>query len=246
MGKGDPRSTPPADAAPRPLHPDVASALAAVDQVFGHWASPDETGCQHCYRDEEIAYLRRPGVTIPDRVLFRFASEPAENFDDYPAVARRLLPQLLRGVATGTLPWFDETCLPLAQPALDWHSWPAEEVHAIRGFFKAWWRTALDDVDGSPATILVLVVAIGEEAAAYLERWTPGGIADLHLADLAMSEVLDLLCGSMFSLLDEDDRTRKATSDVCSWLSQFGASRMEALGDPALASECRALAEITR
>lgn len=213
--------------------------------MFGSFASPDEIGCRHCYRDEQIAYLRRPGVTIPDALLGRFASEHSENFDDYPAVVRRLMPQMLRALATDTLELLDEEFFPLARPALDWHSWPAEEVDAVRGFLEAWWSTSLDDPEGYPGSILMIVAAIGEDTAGYLARWTPGGIADLHLVDLAMREVLDLLQGSMYSFLDESDRTRKATSAICSWLSGFGASRMEALGEPWLAAECRRLASVT-
>ncbi|MFD5270622.1 hypothetical protein [Streptomyces sp. NPDC058335] len=80
-----------------------AAALADIDTVFNGFASPDETGCERCFRPEGTAYPRTPYTRLPLDVLRRFLFKTPGHFEDHAAVVRRLLPQTAHALADGAL-----------------------------------------------------------------------------------------------------------------------------------------------
>ncbi|WP_206074506.1 hypothetical protein [Antribacter gilvus] len=242
MGRGDPRRGRTTDVEEPPRLPEgVRPALAVVDRVFGSFSSPDETGCPHCYGEEEIDLLRRPGVPIPDTLLHALTIEEPGHFGDYLAVVRRLMPQMLRAMVRKGLPDTDETCFPLARPEIDWQSWPAEEATAIVAVVDAWWASSLSEPTGDPAKAFDVVAAIGLDVTTYLARWESGPVPDQHLADLARCLVHPMSQAGEHDYPDENPRTREVTSVLYAWLADTGATRLRSLGEHELAEQCELL-----
>ena len=84
---------------------------------------------------------------------------------------KRLLPRFLELFARSVAQIDGEqVCLQLHEAA--WHSWPADEVATIRGFFQALWRFVLGSgVPGEAHVVLRAVVQLEDDLSGYLSAW---------------------------------------------------------------------------
>ncbi|WP_030045160.1 hypothetical protein [Streptomyces resistomycificus] len=206
--------------------PALAAALADIDTVFNGFASPTETGCEHCFDPDETAMLRTPYTRVPGDLLRRFLFKDPLHFADHAAVTRRLLPQTAHAMADGTLDG--------GIGRVDWRAWPAEQAAAVEAFVHAWWRDVLatpeppyaaSEVFETCATILGTVTP-------FLDGWPSDPVADTHFVRCADAWLYDLVSDCSPFRWWDGDVEEAGVAALRAWLSGPGAARLLALGHP--------------
>lgn len=229
--------------------PRLAAALDELRAVFGGMTAAGETGCTHCYSAQDIAFLHRPDVPLPEDLLRMFLHEVPSHFDDHPAVIRRLLPQYGAWLATGG----PGTGLGYAGCGLGrtgWPNWPREQALAVREFIDSWWDDFLRR-ETSPydlTDVFAHCADMGGTLTPLLTRWAAepvGGPNDEELVRACERWVPDLLGDDAGSAIpwwfwpDPEGSLR----ELQLWLAEHAPPRLRAAGaDPDLITRVQLLA----
>jgi hypothetical protein len=220
----------------------LEAALADIDTVFHGFASPGETGCGRCHLPEETAYLRTPHVDMPADVLRMWVYEVSDHFDDHAAAMRRLLPQMARAMADGSLDGIGWGAHGLSR--VNWRSWPAEQAAAVDAFVHAWWQDQLTAPEPPypMEDVFETCASIARTVTPFLDGWVPGPVADGHLAHCVDDWLYDLLSDSDPFRWWYDDSRDAGVAQLRTWLTQQAAPRLRACGQPDLAIRAELLA----
>lgn len=147
---------------------DAASA-GLEGALRGATARADEHNCEcHWGSAEELALLKVPGVEL-DADLLRRTWE-ATDWDDHPAVLRRILPQFAAALVTGTVDPVTDAGRAIRRGR--WQEWPVPQAAAVREFLDAWWADVLGDP--APAVPAHEVLAVCAGASGSLRPWLEG------------------------------------------------------------------------
>lgn len=104
------------------MSPDLSAALDEVARVFAGRTCPADTVCTHCYPPDGIVELAAPGEPIDLGDLSSVAYKSPFSVSDHDALLRRILPQLARGMADGSVHVF----------------WPGQHALASRSPRRIW------------------------------------------------------------------------------------------------------------
>jgi hypothetical protein len=91
----------------RGMTPRLQRALDEVDRVFGDFTCAADNPCTHCYGDDGVPELEVSGAQIDRATLSSLAYEAPSILADHDAMVRRILPQVARGMADGTVHLLD-------------------------------------------------------------------------------------------------------------------------------------------
>ncbi|MFC6016651.1 hypothetical protein ACFP2T_10605 [Plantactinospora solaniradicis] len=221
---------------PTPARQRLAAALDGLAHTFrGMTAHPDENNCEcHWGSAEELALLKVPDVELDPDLLRRTWSAP--DWDDHPAVLRRILPQFARALA-GDLAGLDAyflTDVGFSFARGGWQRWPTEQAGAVWEFLHAWWAHTL--VDPAPAGSAYDVFEVLAEATAgrlrpWLGDWEAldgHPVADQRLTEAVAHWVGDLLGDSLpWFAAGNDDGTRV---ELVTWLVRHAPARLRSQG----------------
>lgn len=240
--------------------PRLAAALGQLHAVFGGMTAPGESGCTHCYSEQDIAFLHRPDVLLPQDLLRMFTHEVPSHFDDHPAVIRRLLPQFGVWLATGGAGdglGYGGCGLGRA----GWPGWPPPQAAATREFIDSWWDDFLRQ-ETSPydiTDVFAYCADMGGTLTPLLTRWAAepvGGPNDEELVWACERWVRDLLGDDLGSVIpwwhwpdpegaegpDGPDGP-SPVRELQSWLAEHAPPRLRAAGaDPDLITRVQLLA----
>ncbi|MCP3817261.1 hypothetical protein NLX86_03635 [Streptomyces sp. A3M-1-3] len=174
----------------------LAAAVDRVRTVFAGMTSPNETGCTHCYGEEEIALLRTPDEPLPEDLMISFVHKTPDHFTDHPAAFRRLLPQFTAYLASGRFEALGYGSI--GHGRTGWHSWPEQQATAVDQFLNVWWLDTL--ATASPANSVDAVFAACADlrgtVTPMLDRWAAqpvGSLADAHLVETIDHWIDDLI-----------------------------------------------------
>ncbi|MDQ0990009.1 hypothetical protein [Streptomyces sp. V3I7] len=222
--------------------PALAAALAGIDTVFNGFDSPGETGCGRCDLPEETAYLRTPYTRVPPDVLRKYVFKGSDHFIDHAAAMRRLLPQAAHAMADGTLDGIGWGAHGLAQAV--WRSWPAEQAAALDAFVRAWWQEVLATPEPPYEVheVFETCAAIARTVTPFLDTWSRGPVADVHLVSCADAWLYDLLSDNSPFWWWWNDAEEAGVAELRSWLAGEGAARLHDCGEPDLATRAELLA----
>ncbi|MFF8194179.1 hypothetical protein ACF05L_25720 [Streptomyces bobili] len=214
--------------------PALAAALADIDTVFNGFASPDETGCEHCFRPEETAYLRTPYTRLPLDVLRRFVFKTPGHFEDHAAVVRRLLPQTAHALADGALEDVGWAVPGLARVA--WRAWPPRQAEAVETFVHAWWQDVLTTSDPPYPVYDVFEICAGILATItpLLDLWRPGPVPDAHLAVCTDHWLHEYVRDEPPFLCWDGADEPAVVAQHQAWLAEHAPARLRAVGHPDL------------
>ncbi|MCF2528533.1 hypothetical protein [Yinghuangia soli] len=225
------------DAAPLPLllplpvlSPDVSAAVDAVERTFAGYV-PGDRGheCPLCFAGSELDLIGARDAPLPDHLVYRAASK-ADRWDDVPGIVRRVLPPLVRGIATGAVDDYWLTLRGLGR--VGWQDWPEDQVRVLRDFFRVWFEDALrrPGTECDADNVLAGCTIATGSATEWLRIWarTRTAAADRQLALAARSwceDLVDRCPGSLGTLgmYGHED-------ELAAWLAGSAADRLGAAG----------------
>lgn len=224
----------------RAMTPELSAALAEVDRVFTGFTCRPDSVCLHCYPEDDVAALALAGAEIDGDTLVSLMHRNPESVDDHGALVRRLLPQMARGIADGSV----EVSFP-AHHCLargDWREWPDSQSRTVRAFVDAWWFDRVATPGATSGTVFEVYAAMLGDLSAALASWPEHPIADAHLVDVSRSWLPDLVQDDnplWLSDLVDDDECRTVLRD---WYLETGVERLARAGASDLVTTVRALA----
>ncbi|WP_419707030.1 hypothetical protein [Promicromonospora sp. NFX87] len=166
------------------MTPRLQRALDEVDRVFGDFTCAADNPCTHCYGDDGVPELEVSGAQIDRATLSSLAYEAPSILADHDAMVRRILPQVARGMADGTVHSFwneaDHHCL----TRCGWHGWPAPQPDVITEFVAAWWADLITTPEPhhSVTDAFITFAALTGDVGAALAAWPDHAVANRHLA----------------------------------------------------------------
>ncbi|MFJ2746064.1 hypothetical protein ACIO3O_41115 [Streptomyces sp. NPDC087440] len=234
----------------RPLPPRLTHALDQLALVFRGMTAPDHADQCTCHwgSEEELALLKVPDVEL-DPDLLRRTWQTVGWLDAHDGVLRRILPQLCRALAEGTVETFldsyDEVgrCFAVST----WQQWPAAQRDAIREFLHAWWEQALtapetdsetdsEAAHGPPAhAVLVGCVEATGTLTPWLAAWEDrdDDISARHLARAVEHWAYDLLCDVLpWPTWAEDEEAEALRAELTGWLLRCAPPRLRRVHAP--------------
>jgi hypothetical protein len=185
-------------------------------------------GCTHCYGQADLDALGGPVDRVPEDLIPHVAAEATDHWDDFPALYRRMTPQIVRLLAMGRL-HSDHGLIASRLLAAGWRDWPPTEREALEKVWHAWWRSALHDYPGTdPITSVLETISVSTGSLApWLDIWaeTRTEAADKHLRDavhrwLLRGKLADLRLGFYDEL--------HATPELLPWLLNSAHGRIDA------------------
>ncbi|MER5424330.1 hypothetical protein [Streptosporangium roseum] len=168
--------------------------LDEVDRVFAAVPPLDREvgGCAHCHAEEDLRLLGGDPAAMSDELVGSFMRKVVDHWDgdQYPLLWRRLMPRVLRYLASAA-PGGDPAgeLRGLASYGAGFTGWPAHERAAAEQAFAALLAAAL--TDGRPAERVAELVEGLAHATEDLRPWLdrlaglPGHEADAGLVRLA-------------------------------------------------------------
>ncbi|MDP9845481.1 hypothetical protein [Streptosporangium lutulentum] len=180
--------------------------LNEVDRVFATVPPLDREvgGCTRCHAEEDLRMLGGDPAVISDELVESFMGEVVDHWDEdqYPLLWRRLMPRVLRYLASDA-PAGDPAreLRGLASYGAGFVDWPAPERTATERAFAALLTVAL--TDGRPAECVAGLVEGLAHAIGDLRPWLDR-LADLpgHEADAGL---VRLACHWSINMLWEED-----------------------------------------
>ncbi|MFI7414170.1 hypothetical protein ACIBU0_36540 [Streptomyces sp. NPDC049627] len=222
--------------------PALAAAVADIETVFNGFASPTETGCEHCFHPDDIVYLRTPYTRVPADLLRIFAFKDPLHFEDHAAVMRRLLPQTARAMADGSFDGVGWGAHGLSR--VDWRAWPAGQAAAVEAFVHAWWQDVLTTPEPSYPVhdVFETCATILRSMTPLLDRFEAHPMADIHLVSCAKEWLYHLdLDDSPLGWWYHGDEDA-VVAELQAWLTRHAPARLRAQGEPDLATRAELLA----
>ncbi|MFI2430371.1 hypothetical protein [Streptomyces sp. NPDC018693] len=223
----------------------LMTALDALDRAFASEEPFLVEGCTYCYGEQNFAELSGPLHLIPDDMVTSVAMEVPDHWNDFPRLYRRLVPRIIRALATGRL-HVDEELIASRLVQAGWTTWDAPLTEALRDVWSAWWQSTLHTEPGPMRVrqVLSLITVATNSLRPWLNTWTATctPAADAQLADLVDDvmfefEITDLSMGSYGEY--------HATAELLGWLltdvrDRFTDARLD---DPFFLEHLRTLAQ---
>jgi hypothetical protein len=208
----------------------LQDALNALDAAFAPLSERPFTvgGCTYCYGQADLDALGGPVDRVPEDLIPGVAAEVTDDWDDFPALYRRMTPRIVRLLATGRL-HVDHGLIASRLLAAGWRDWVPIEQEALEKVWHAWWRSALHEYPGTdPITSVLETISVSTGTLApWLDIWaeTRTEAADKHLRDavhrwLLGGELADLYLGFYDEL--------HATPELLPWLPNTPEGRIGA------------------
>lgn len=218
-----------------PAQHRLDTALADLKATFrGMTAHPDENHCE-CHRrnGQGLALLRTPDTWLQPSLLLRMWWSP--DWDDHPAVLRRILPQLTYSLVKGWIePIIGMEAVGHSLAFGEWQHWPAEQTAAVREFLHSWWAYSLTTPEVAvPAyEVLTLCAEASGTLTPWLDVWASlsDPVADRRLTETVAYWGPDLLGDELPWLTQQDERARCA--ELTAWLARHAPARLRAAGAP--------------
>ncbi|WP_125776431.1 hypothetical protein [Antribacter gilvus] len=175
------------------MTPRLLAALDAVDRTFGRFTCAADNPCTHCYGDDGIPELTVPGVLLGPDLLGSLTYRTPSMFEDHAAMVRRILPQMARGLADGTVHtfWPADHCLARTR----WRGWPDDQARVISEVFDAWW----EDLVTAPEPLhpvsqaFATYAAVSGDLARALASWPDDDVANRHFVAVSREWLDDLI-----------------------------------------------------
>lgn len=172
---------------------------------------------------------------VPEDLIPAVAAEPADHWDDFPGLYRRMTPRIVRLLATDRL-HVDHGLIASRLLAAGWTAWASAEREALEEVWRTWWRAALHEYPGTEAAAVLETISVSTGALApWLAIWgeTRTEPADRHLRDTVDGWLIE---GGIASLRLGFYGELHATPELLPWLRSLGEERIGAAR----------LAEVTR
>lgn len=162
------------------------------------------------------------------------------SVDDHAALVRRLLPQMARGMAEGSIEitWPAHHCLARG----DWREWPVLQSRAVRQFVEAWWFdqvTTPGHDHGAPFE--AYAGAVGDLPIA-LASWPEHPVADRYLVDASENCIDELMIDSNPLWVSDAADDGETCAVLRDWYISAAAERLARLGATGLAESAQPLA----
>ncbi|GHH78044.1 hypothetical protein [Promicromonospora soli] len=194
------------------MTPRLQAALDAVDHTFDGFTCAADNPCTHCYgdRDEGLPELTIPGTLLAPDLLDSLAYRTPSLFTDHAAMVRRILPQMARRLADGTLHtyWPEQHCLARS----NWREWPTSQADAIRELIEAWWEDLVTtrEPHHDIALAFATFAAVTGDLAAALASWPDDDTANRHLVTVSRGWIDDLINDEDPSTSCSSERSRRS------------------------------------
>ncbi|GGU31510.1 hypothetical protein [Nocardioides albus] len=219
---------------------ELQEALTEVDALFAGRTCATDNVCLHCYPEAWAVELSRPDTSLHSQFLESVTYKNPWSVEDHDALLRRILPQLARGMAAGTVhvAWPEQHALARG----GWRSWPERESSAVRRFVEAWWHDLIvvSEPNHTVEKAFETYVAITADLAAALDSWPRGDIATAHFVALSKDWLCDLTHGN--DPLDGIDQIDDAGGQLERWYMTTGAEKLRNAGELELAVDAERLA----
>jgi hypothetical protein len=213
------------------MTPRLQRALDDVDRLFGAFTCAADNPCTHCYGDDGVPELEVSGAQIDPVTLGSLAYESLGILQDHEAMVRRILPQLARAMADGTVHtfWADQHCL----ARFDWRGWPAPQPEVVTEFVAAWWADLITTPDPhhSVTDAFVTFAALTGDISAALAAWPDHPVANRHLAAASNFWLHDLVHDDDPLDLLLRDGPAPAVQVMSDWYTDVGADRLRRTDD---------------
>ncbi|MFE7504563.1 hypothetical protein [Promicromonospora sp. NPDC057488] len=213
------------------MTPRLQRALDDVDRVFGAFICAADNPCTHCYGDDGVPELKVSGAQIDRATLRLLAYEAPSILADHEALVRRILPQVARGMADGTVHtyWADQHCL----TRCDWRGWPAPQPEVITEFVAAWWADLITTPDPhhSITDAFATFAALSGDVGAALAAWPDHSVANHHLVTASSVWLHDLVHDDDPLYLLLPDGPAPVVQAMSDWYIDVGADRLRRTDD---------------
>lgn len=213
------------------VSPALRAALADVERTFAGRVYPHDDLCGMCYGDEGVPELAVPDLELPTEALNRLSMESIDHLSDYPAMVRRILPQLARGMADGSHLIMPPPVNCLASARV--YEWLADEARVVQRFVA----TLLDEARQDPASpwvrdLFEIYAEVVQDAVGPLDAWPVDPVSDQHFVRVARPWLHDLLYEDPPVRLGlwADGEQESLLASLQAWFMGPGAERLRRCG----------------